>query len=154
MKKVLFVCTGNTCRSPMAEALFRSELEDRGLTPAQVAVSSAGLMAAEGASPSQEAVEVMKEIGIDISAHRSRQLTPKMVEEADRIYVMTRTHEDVLNDTFPLIYKKIKVLGGGISDPFGLPVKIYRECRNQIGGAVRPIVTELYNDIYQVGYEE
>lgn len=153
MKKILFVCTGNTCRSPMAEGLLRDELRDRGLSPVQVEVSSAGLMAVEGVPASAEAVAVMDEVGLDIADHRSQMITEEMVADADLIYVMTPSHEDMVIDSFPWAREKVEVLGGGIADPFGLPVSAYRACRDQIGGAVRPIATALHNEIYQVGYD-
>ena len=79
MKTVLFVCTGNVCRSPMAEAIFRRVVQGRG----NYRVLSAGLGAMEGQPPSALAVQVIKEIGMDISSQRSRMLTPDLVQQAD-----------------------------------------------------------------------
>ena len=97
---ILFVCTGNTCRSPMAESLFRKllaqrlkctqdQLFDRGCL-----VISAGLAAVSGAPASSEAIDVMADIGVDLSQHSSQPLTERLLDQADRIYTMTRNHRD------------------------------------------------------------
>ncbi len=95
IKKILFVCTGNTCRSPMAEGILKHLLDKKGAGDNFV-VSSAGLMTAEGLPPSEFAVEVLKERGIDISSHRSKQITQDMIKDNDLILGMTLDHKQQL----------------------------------------------------------
>ena len=116
--KILFVCTGNTCRSPMAEAYLKQKgiyAESRGL-------------AADGMPASQNAIAVMKEIGIDISEHISRQLTQNDIKDFDRIICLAKSHYDYLSS----IGIKCEILGDGISDPYGGDITVYRLCRDEI----------------------
>jgi protein-tyrosine-phosphatase len=88
--QVLFLCTGNTCRSPMAEGILRSHLEDKGID--NINVLSAGTNAIVGFGASQFAVEAARAWGIDISAHRSRQIDKRLIEKSDLILAMTPEH--------------------------------------------------------------
>ncbi|HWY87346.1 MAG TPA: low molecular weight protein arginine phosphatase, partial [Gemmataceae bacterium] len=106
MKTVLFICTGNVCRSPMAEGLFRQAVERR----AEYRVLSAGLGALEGQPPSPYAVQAVKELGIDISGQRSRMLTPDLVQAADYIFGMTHSHIDTVMMLYPLAAEKTFLL--------------------------------------------
>ena len=92
MKTILFVCTGNVCRSPMAEGIFRQAIRNR----SDYRVLSAGLGAMEGQPPSPYAVQAVRELGIDISGQRSRMLTPELVRQADFIFGMTHSHIDTV----------------------------------------------------------
>src|SRR5213592_4659653 len=92
MKTILFVCTGNICRSPMAEGLFRQAVKG----PTDFRVLSAGVGAADGMPPSEYAVQALKELGIDISRQRSRVLTAELVQQADYIFGMTHSHVDAV----------------------------------------------------------
>jgi RpiB/LacA/LacB family sugar-phosphate isomerase len=138
MKNVLFVCTGNVCRSPMAEGLFRQAVEGRG----DFRVLSAGLGAMEGQPPSPYAVQAVKELGIDISSQRSRMLTPELVQQADYIFGMTHSHIDTVMMLYPLAAEKTFLLREfdetldqfekDISDPIGGSYEVYLTCRDQI----------------------
>ena len=138
MKTVLFVCTGNICRSPMAEGLFRHMASARG----EFKVMSAGLGAMNGQAPSTYAVRGLKEIGIDISGQRSRMLTAQMVIEADYIFGMTHGHVDAINLLYPQAMEKtfllrefddtLQVFEKDISDPIGGSYDVYLNCRDQI----------------------
>jgi len=138
---VLLVCTGNTCRSPIAEALCRrllagrlgcssDELDERG-----VIVISAGIAAMAGGRASAEAVEVAAEMGLDLSGHQSQPLTEPLVRHADMIYTMTRAHREAIVAQWPGAAERTWLLGTDgtdISDPIGGLVGQYRRCAAQI----------------------
>lgn len=141
METIIFICTGNTCRSPMAEGLFRQlggEAET-GLTAA-----SAGLYTENGLPASANAVAAAAERGADISAHRSRQLTPEMVREAKYLVCMTGAHYDRLCELFPEARDKVfTLLPEDISDPFGGDLETYRRAAAEIDRGVRGIIANL-----------
>ncbi len=124
MKNVLVVCTGNVCRSPMAKALIRKEVSDRGLGE-EVFVDSAGTYAMVGYPASEGSVNAMAERGLDISDHRAKQLTADLVDRADLIIVMEERHRRSIFVTWPRAMVKTLLLselsGGhaGIDDPYG-----------------------------------
>ena len=102
MKTILFICTGNVCRSPMAEALFRRAAAGRG----EFRALSAGLGAMDGQPPTAHSVEAMRKLGVDISEQRSRMLTAELVRQADYIFGMTHNHVD----TVALLYPQARVV--------------------------------------------
>src|SRR5437899_8500639 len=138
MKTILFVCTGNVCRSPMSEGLFRQAARGRG----DFCVLSAGVGAIEGQPPSAYAVQALKELGIDISQQRSRMLTADVVSQADYIFGMTHGHVDAINLLYPQAAEKtfllrefdetLDVFEKDIPDPIGGSYEIYLNCRDQI----------------------
>jgi protein-tyrosine phosphatase len=138
---ILFVCTGNTCRSPMAEALCRKLLADRMETAIDqlenrgVLVMSAGISAAAGGAANPAAVEAMQEHGLDIRRHESQPLTSQLVQHADVIFTMTASHREALLATWPAASDRTFTLcrlQRDIDDPIGGSLELYRECAHQI----------------------
>ncbi len=143
-KKVLFVCTGNTCRSPMAEAIFNAISENEGLA---FCAESAGIFA-DGSDASDNSVTVMKEQGIDISGRKSRQITAEMIDRADYVFAITSSHKDILNAMFGKADKIITLAEAvgkntDIADPFGGSVLEYRRCRDIIKDMILKLTEKL-----------
>jgi protein-tyrosine phosphatase len=140
---IVLVCTGNTCRSPMAEILLKKrlaeqlgckidELEDRG-----VLVQSAGIAAMSGGRAAEEAVETMKLRGLDLTVHESQPLSDRIVRYADLILTMTRGHREAILGQWPEARERAFLVAGDrgdISDPIGGPAELYRRCAEQIDG--------------------
>jgi protein-tyrosine phosphatase len=148
----VLVCTGNTCRSPMAEILLRKrlaarlgvpihQLEDQG-----VVVQSAGISAAPGGRAADEAVSVMRERGLDLTPHESQPLLDRTVRFADLILTMTRSHRDAILAHWPEAESRTHILSrgrGDVADPIGGPPELYRRCADQIDEYLEAWVAEL-----------
>jgi protein-tyrosine-phosphatase len=151
MKHILLVCTGNICRSPLAAALMRRALTERGADG--IEVSSAGTGAWDGAPASEGAYLVALEQGLDLSGHRARLLTRDLVEQSDLILTMARHHrarvDELGGEGHVFVFGEYAGREGDaaeVSDPFGGDLEVYRatcaELATLVGAAVDRIVTE------------
>ncbi|NEU30413.1 low molecular weight protein arginine phosphatase [bacterium LRH843] len=144
-KKVLFVCTGNTCRSPMAEALFRSRVKD------EVEVKSAGVQAFSNSPASEGTQTVLDERNIWHS-HTSQVLSEDLLKWADVVLTMTKGHKDMIYLLYPESCEHVYTLkefvnpnsqDTDIADPIGGPIEAYRETAEQIDGCLDGIIRNL-----------
>ncbi|MFM9116912.1 MAG: Sua5/YciO/YrdC/YwlC family protein [Planctomycetota bacterium] len=149
---LLFVCTGNTCRSPMAESLMRRRVADKlGCTPDTidehgVLVMSAGVAASAGSQASLEAQEVVSGYGVELQHHESQPVTDRLVRFADLILTMTRGHRQVLLGQWPEVASRVRLLhrgNGDVSDPIGGSVEVYRRCAEQIDAQLENWMREI-----------
>jgi len=145
---ILFVCTGNTCRSPMAEAIARQVAEERGLS--DVVVSSAGTGAYEGSTASDGALLVGIEHGTDLASHRSRQLTRDVVASAETILVMSPQHlhrvQELGGDGKAYLLTDFASHGGSmrtVTDPFGGDLGAYRATYEELEEEIRRVFDRL-----------
>lgn len=137
MMNIIFVCTGNTCRSPMAEYYLKSKNLNG------VCVTSRGFSGGESAN--ENSLSVMSEAGIDISGHVSKCITAEDIKTADKIICMTAFHKQLLI-SLGTNENKIHVLGNGISDPFGCDKDVYRKCRDDIFTAIDELIEKNFFD--------
>lgn len=128
-KKILIVCTGNSCRSPMAEGWLKEELRSQNLAQ-QIEVSSCGVGARAGMTATSEAVYVMKNREVDISAHRSKPCSREDVMNADLILAMGQQHYVFITGMVPQAKEKIRVLN--VLDPIGMSMGVYEDVMNVI----------------------
>ena len=145
---LLFVCTGNTCRSPMASAIAMKEAKRRGWT--HVAVKSAGTGAMEGGHATPETIAVLKEQGIADPNHFSQLLTPELVQWADLVLPMRLSHMYAIQDlggaeksTLITDFLEDDEVASGIDDPYGQGIEVYRRTFTQLERAIMSMMSRL-----------
>lgn len=146
MPRILLICSGNTCRSPMAEAILKSKAPD-----GDWEISSAGLFAAEGSPATREAGAALEEMGLNIGGHRSRRLTPSLAEAADLLIAMEGWQADELCARYPHcrghIFTLAELAGGGndVADPYGGDGERYRHTAEQL----RELIDRAWGEIIE-----
>lgn len=152
MQRILFVCSGNTCRSPMAEVLLRKELQAYSAKQLQnlLEIRSAGIMAGAGSPASPEAIKVMAEQGMDLSQHRSQRLNEHLLQWADLVLTMTESHRQYIISEYANQSDKVHTLAqfSGIKhidivDPFGSGIQTYRQSARQLQQLIRQLVKKI-----------
>ncbi len=142
--KIIFVCTGNTCRSPMAEYLMRNYCKKKNLA---IDVESRGLACSNGKAISDNSYTALQQIGIDAGGHRSQSFTLRDLFDADLIITMTQSHKDAILYHFKA-GDKVKTFDemtgvGNVVDPYGFGLDEYLKCREQIERGIPFIVQKL-----------
>jgi protein arginine phosphatase len=149
---IVLVCTGNTCRSPMAEVLLKKRIADRlkckiqELDDRGIVIMSAGISAPPGSRSAAEAIQAMQERGLDLTQHESQPLSERIVRFADVILTMTRGHRDAILEYWPDAEPRVHLISrgrGDVADPIGGPLELYRRCGEQLDGYLKEWTEEL-----------
>ena len=153
IKNILMVCTGNTCRSPMAKALLEDMIEkDPVLSKAGIEVLSAGVEQPVFDEATAEAIEAMRDYGLDLGSHRSQRLSDRLVERADLILVMESWHQKTISATFPQCDGKIHLMkeyvgdSGEVEDPYCEGMEVYKKCAADLKNLLLDVVDNIKAD--------
>ena len=144
--RIIFVCTGNTCRSPMAEALAREETLKQGLN---MTVLSRGLSVIEGEKANEKSAAAMRDIGLSLDSHRAKSLKESDISEDTLILTMTEAHKSHVLARFNKASMKVYTLKeyagqtGNIEDPYGSSQQVYDSCAKCIEETVKTVITKL-----------
>lgn len=147
---ILFVCSGNTCRSPMA-AYLAADLAEKEYSQSGFCFDSAGIATSDGFPATDNAVVALSELGIDASGHRSKQFQPYMIDLSHRIVCMTAMHKEALCHAFPEAAEKIFVIGelsgsgADIPDPYMGSLSVYRITRDKLQEEIAAILKNCEN---------
>ena len=139
LKTIVFVCTGNTCRSPMAAGIFRVMLSRHGI--GGIEVTSCGTGTFPGLPVSDHAVSAAAAYGADIAGHRSRPISQYLLDQGDLFVCMTEQQRNLLADFVPA--EKLRVLAGGVRDPYGGTAEQYGACAAQIHAGLEALLKEV-----------
>lgn len=150
MKKILLVCSGNTCRSPMAQAMLQQML--RNTHNKEITVKSAGLYTSDGLPASEAARLVMEEMGLDLSGHTSQKVNEALMAETELVLTMTEEQRQNLAAAFPQKRQQIFTLGefsgqpgGDIDDPYGMDLEKYRKVSQELEEILIRVLNILIN---------
>lgn len=148
MNKILFVCSGNTCRSPFAQYYFNKLAKERNI---DALASSAGIFTDGGDSVCENAILASEEFNVEeaMKSHRSTPITPDMLSESDYIIAMGNSHlaflEGIIKSGVPVKKGQKRILlGRGISDPYGGSISDYKRCYRQIANEVKALIEANY----------
>lgn len=149
MMNILFVCTGNTCRSPMAEYIFRQKTQ---YFKGYFNVYSFGMAAVDGTPASENAVNAMEKRGIDITAHKAQRISAQIVKDSDYIFCLSHEQYNIMFGVEP---EKTFLLGNGIPDPYGMDQTVYDRCADKISQAIDELLaSDLFFSTQLMEYED
>lgn len=135
--KIVFVCTGNICRSPMAEYILKSKVKD-------VEVSSCGVSTFNDLSISKNALEALSELGIDAKDHKSKLINQEIIDNADYIFTMTGFHKTMIESFLDIKKGNVFTLSDSdVADPYGGDLDVYRNCRDELICLIDGIIDKL-----------
>ena len=151
MQKIMFVCTGNICRSAMADKMLAKRIKEENMN---IEVYSSGTFAEDGDYPTIEAIETMEEYGVDLKQHRATNIRKSNIEEMDLILCATTNHRSMVLQLYPSLAGKVYTMkeyvgeiqnGIDISDPWGYDLAVYRKCAAEIEKIIEKIIDKMKN---------